>query len=226
MMMAAAALIRDAQRTNFRIDGAAVGGPLFKQLPGLAARRAARWSIENLSNQTLEAVVSSVGVPIVPEPAGGYGFTIERHYYTPDGEETDIATIGAERSRRGAADGHRRRQPPGQDPHRRPDPGRLRDREPEHLGKRRDVRLRLAPGRAEHRAYRGAHRPLRRGARPQRRRSRCSSASPIRCAPCRRAPSPSRRPRSRTCTAQATKPTAAPERSRWSARRGSGRSPR
>ena len=30
----------------------------------------------------------------MPEPAGGNGFTIERDYYTPDGEPTDIATIG------------------------------------------------------------------------------------------------------------------------------------
>ena len=58
MLMAAAALIRDAQRTNFRIDGAAVGGPLFTRFPGsrLAVQPVV---IENLNNQTLEAVVSS-----------------------------------------------------------------------------------------------------------------------------------------------------------------------
>ena len=30
---------------------------------------------------------------VVPEPAGGDGFTIERSYYTPDGEPMDIATV-------------------------------------------------------------------------------------------------------------------------------------
>jgi uncharacterized protein YfaS (alpha-2-macroglobulin family) len=34
------------------------------------------------------------GVPAVPEPAGGNGYSITRAYYTPDGKLTDVSTVG------------------------------------------------------------------------------------------------------------------------------------
>lgn len=93
MLLAAAALIKDAERTSFEIEGAAVAGPLFKEY-SQAALEAAPVAIRNLSADTLDAVINTTGVTVVPEPAGGNGFTIERFYYTVDGEPTDIAAIG------------------------------------------------------------------------------------------------------------------------------------
>jgi uncharacterized protein YfaS (alpha-2-macroglobulin family) len=93
MMLAAAALIKDASKTQFSIDGAAVAGPLFKRFAGEKIE-VTPVSIQNLGTETLDAVVAATGVPTTPEPAGGRGFTIERHYYTPDGEEIDdIASV-------------------------------------------------------------------------------------------------------------------------------------
>ncbi|MBY5879312.1 alpha-2-macroglobulin family protein [Rhizobium ruizarguesonis] len=47
-----------------------------------------------LTNQTgdaVSAVVTTVAAPTVPLPAGGDGFTIERTYYTLDGEEANVS---------------------------------------------------------------------------------------------------------------------------------------
>ena len=93
MLLAAAALIKDASRTSFEIEGAAVAGPLFKEY-SQATLEAAPVAIKNLGTETLDAVINTTGVTVVPEPAGGNGFTIERFYYTVDGEPTDIVAIG------------------------------------------------------------------------------------------------------------------------------------
>ncbi|MBN9022736.1 MAG: alpha-2-macroglobulin family protein, partial [Rhizobiales bacterium] len=93
MLLAAAALIRDAASTQFEIEGASVAGPLIKTY-SQATLEAAPVSIRNLGTETLDAVLTSTGVTVVPEPAGGDGFTIERSYYTVDGEPTDIGVVG------------------------------------------------------------------------------------------------------------------------------------
>ncbi len=93
MLLAAAALIEDSARTQFEIEGATVAGPLFKDYDQ-ALLEAAPVAIRNLGTETLDAVLTTTGVTEVPEPAGGTGFSIERFYYTVDGEPTDIAAVG------------------------------------------------------------------------------------------------------------------------------------
>ena len=93
MLMAAAALIKDASRTSFSVDGATVAGPLFRRFTE-ERLDASPVTIENLGSDGLDAVVATTGVPVVPEPAGGEGFKIERFTYTADGEPTDITTVG------------------------------------------------------------------------------------------------------------------------------------
>ena len=112
--------------------------------------------IENLGDQPLDAVVAATGVPTMPDPAGGNGFKIERTVYTPDGELADVADRRPERPLRGRADRHRRARPRRPHADRRSDPGRLRDREPGHLGERRHQRLRLAGDRRRPRTPRRA----------------------------------------------------------------------
>lgn len=92
MLLAAAALIKDAERTSFEIEGAAVSGPLYKEY-WQEQIEASPVSITNLGNETLDAIVATTGVTVVPEPAGGEGFTIKRAYYTPSGEPMDIGEV-------------------------------------------------------------------------------------------------------------------------------------
>ncbi len=152
MLLAAAALIKDARADQLR-DRRRCGRRSAVQgvQPGDARGRAGRRSRTSRTD-TLDAVIATTGVTVVPEPAGGNGFTIERSYYTVDGEPTDIAAVGQnERDRRDADTVTADWRPPRPHPDRRPDPRRLRDREPEHLGERRRDQLRLARCRAERR---------------------------------------------------------------------------
>jgi uncharacterized protein YfaS (alpha-2-macroglobulin family) len=92
MLLAANALIRDAQKTSFSVNGATVTGPLFKRFDG-ARLGTAPVVIQNLGGDALDAVVTTTGVPVAQEPAGGDGFQIERHYYSVTGDEIDIANV-------------------------------------------------------------------------------------------------------------------------------------
>ncbi|MBB3134682.1 hypothetical protein FHS26_002414 [Rhizobium pisi] len=48
-------------------------------------------TLTNQTNDAVSAVVTTVAAPTVPLPAGGDGFTIERSYYTLDGEEANVS---------------------------------------------------------------------------------------------------------------------------------------
>lgn len=93
MLLAAAALIRDAADTDLSVDGDVVASPLFRRFIGdrLAA---APVVIGNLGDRSVEAVVAATGIPTEPEPEGGNGFIIERAYFTPDGEPADVSVVG------------------------------------------------------------------------------------------------------------------------------------
>jgi uncharacterized protein YfaS (alpha-2-macroglobulin family) len=93
MMLAAAALIRDSAERDFAIDGEPIEGPLFREFDG-PRLASAPVAIENRGSDTLDAVVAATGVPSVPEPAGGNGYSITRRYYRPDGTLTDVTTVG------------------------------------------------------------------------------------------------------------------------------------
>jgi uncharacterized protein YfaS (alpha-2-macroglobulin family) len=93
MLMAAAALIKDSANTEFRIGGETIVAPLFRRFSG-AKLEATPVTIDNLGDAPLDALVSATGVPLTPDPAGGNGFRIERHTYTPEGDEADVTTVG------------------------------------------------------------------------------------------------------------------------------------
>ncbi len=140
MLLAANALIKDASRTSFSVNGATVAGPLFKRYSG-ATLKAKPVSIENLGKDSLDAVVATTGVPLTPEPAGGNGFKIERAILHARWRPDRCLDRRPERALRRRADRHRRPEAGRQDPRRRPDPGRLRDRESGPVGERPDHRL-------------------------------------------------------------------------------------
>ncbi len=92
MLLAAAALIKDSAKTDFSIDGQRIAAPLFRRFLGDRIETSPV-EIENLGAEPLPAIVAATGVPTTPDPEGGFGFKIERTYYTPDGEEADIGTV-------------------------------------------------------------------------------------------------------------------------------------
>ncbi len=47
--------------------------------------------VTNSGDVPLDAVISVSGAPITPEPAAEHGFTLERGFYTLDGEEADAS---------------------------------------------------------------------------------------------------------------------------------------
>ena len=91
-LMAAAALIADAEDAGLMLNGATMDGPLFARFEG-EELAAAPVEIINAGGRDAQAAVSIVGVPITPPPAGGNGFTIERQYYLPDGTLVDAGIV-------------------------------------------------------------------------------------------------------------------------------------
>jgi uncharacterized protein YfaS (alpha-2-macroglobulin family) len=60
-------------------------------LPGGTALSDQPVTVENRGKETVYAAVTALASPEEPLPASGNGFTIERTYYSLDGEEIDIA---------------------------------------------------------------------------------------------------------------------------------------
>jgi hypothetical protein len=56
-------------------------------------------TIVNTGNQPTEVKVSVTGIPAVPPPAGGNGFTISRAYYLPDGTPVEDMSAGQQNDR-------------------------------------------------------------------------------------------------------------------------------
>ncbi len=91
-LMAAAALIKDAEDAGLTLNGEPVNGPIFARFTDdqLATGPV---QIVNTGDRAVDAAVSVTGIPLVQPPAGGNGFTIERRYYTPDGTLVDPSTV-------------------------------------------------------------------------------------------------------------------------------------
>ena len=81
MLMATHAMLGQAAE-NLTVNGAPVAGPMIRLYK--AEDLTAPIVIQN-SGPATAAVVTTYGVPILPEPAGGSGYAISRAYYTMDG---------------------------------------------------------------------------------------------------------------------------------------------
>ncbi len=90
-LMAAAALINEAQNTELTLNGDPVEGPLYARFTDDQLANPIR--IVNAADNAVDAAVSITGVPRVQPEAGGNGFTIERRYYTPEGTLIDPSTV-------------------------------------------------------------------------------------------------------------------------------------
>jgi uncharacterized protein YfaS (alpha-2-macroglobulin family) len=89
LVLAARAIAKDAAGISMTVNGVAQKGALYRSL-NAAAFQNNPLRIANGGEETLQAVVSVTGAPVVPEPAAERGFKIERTYHTLDGEPADI----------------------------------------------------------------------------------------------------------------------------------------
>ncbi len=88
-LLAARAIQGGDQDLKLDINGTARSGGYAARLTGDAILDQPI-TIGNRSSDPVTAVVTTVAAPAFPLPAGGNGFTIQRTYYTLDGEEANI----------------------------------------------------------------------------------------------------------------------------------------
>ena len=85
-LLAANALIDREAGRNITLNGAPASGPLVMVLD---ANYRDPVLVQNNGEKTT-LTVTSFGVPVVPEPAGGNGYAITRSYYTLDGQPASL----------------------------------------------------------------------------------------------------------------------------------------
>ncbi|WP_232830606.1 alpha-2-macroglobulin family protein [Oceanicella sp. SM1341] len=90
-LLAARALL-EGGAVEATLDGAPLTGPAMRRLPA-PAEGAPGTVIGNAGAAPLEAVVTTLGVPDQPEPAGGNGYRITRDYYHLDGTPADLTAL-------------------------------------------------------------------------------------------------------------------------------------
>lgn len=92
-MVLAARALEDANRTiSLEVNGTARDGAFQERLTGdeLIADPV---TVINKGEEPVDVAVTTVAAPADPLPAGGDGFTIERAYYTLDGEPATISSV-------------------------------------------------------------------------------------------------------------------------------------
>ncbi|MCF3592707.1 alpha-2-macroglobulin family protein [Rhodobacteraceae bacterium LMO-12] len=87
-LLAARALVQDPSIAGLTLNGAPVTGPLVKLLE--EDTMGAGMAIRNESGHQTDVTLTTFGVPEVAPPADGYGYRIDRFYYTMNGEQVDV----------------------------------------------------------------------------------------------------------------------------------------
>lgn len=89
MVLAARAMNEAGDTISLEVNGAAHQGSFARRIDGSELEQSPL-VIANRGGDALDAVITTVAAPADPLPAGGEGFTIERAYYTLDGEEANV----------------------------------------------------------------------------------------------------------------------------------------
>jgi uncharacterized protein YfaS (alpha-2-macroglobulin family) len=89
MLLAARALSEQSHTAPLDINGVSHTGE-FSRTISAADLKGTALTIRNDGEGPLDAVVSVIGSALTPEPAIAKGFSIERSYYTLDGEQVDL----------------------------------------------------------------------------------------------------------------------------------------
>ncbi len=167
MLLAANALAEEGRDLKLIVNGAPVVGAVNRAMSAEELLKSPL-TVANDGAAPVDAVVSVIGSSLTTEPPVSKGFTIERTYYTLDGQLVDLksATGGSSQIKQNERlvavvkveiEGCRR--PCAA---RRPAARRLRDRQPAHRRQRRRQGTRLAEDHRAARALGVPRRPLRR----------------------------------------------------------------
>ena len=89
MLLAARAIQQSSDDIRLDVDGAAHQGAFARRLDGMEVT-AAPLTIVNAGSEPVDAILTVSASPEQPLPAGGEGFSIERAYYTLDGEPANV----------------------------------------------------------------------------------------------------------------------------------------
>ena len=89
MVLAARAISENADQISLEVDGAPHSGRFARRMTGEELLETPLL-VANRGKDAVDAVITTVAAPSQPLPAGGDGFSIERSYYTLDGEPANI----------------------------------------------------------------------------------------------------------------------------------------
>nr|WP_307234026.1 alpha-2-macroglobulin family protein [Pararhizobium capsulatum] len=90
MLLAARAIQKGNEDLKIEVNGEAYSGGYSARMTGDALLDTPI-VLANRSKDSVTAVVTTVAAPAYPLPAGGNGFSIDRTYYTLDGEEANVS---------------------------------------------------------------------------------------------------------------------------------------
>lgn len=90
-LLATNALISNSTGAGLTLNGDALNGPLATVLQADALAGAV--DVHNGGAEAAELTLTTFGVPLVPEPAGGNGYTIERRYFTMEGQSVHVNEV-------------------------------------------------------------------------------------------------------------------------------------
>ena len=92
LLIAAEALAEHQTLSQFSVDGQPVKGAIYRKWSGYALGRKLI-AVANTGKATAQIVVTTSGVPLVPEPAAAQGYALERTFYKLDGTKIDLHSI-------------------------------------------------------------------------------------------------------------------------------------
>ncbi|MFY0682189.1 MAG: alpha-2-macroglobulin family protein [Thalassovita sp.] len=92
-LMAAKALVQDPSITGLTLNGAELDGPFVRTFEEKMSQHPL--AIRNVADGPTEITLTTTGVPEGATLEGGYGYRIERGYYTPEGEPVSPETVSA-----------------------------------------------------------------------------------------------------------------------------------
>ncbi len=89
-LLAAHALIKNPEASGMRINGQPTEGAFVQIHDGQGP---VDMSVTSASGAVTDLTLTTLGVPVQPPEAGGYGYTIERSYFSLEGQELDGAAF-------------------------------------------------------------------------------------------------------------------------------------
>ena len=90
-LLAAHAMVTDPTVSGLALNGAPLSGPFVRKV---AAADLSPTTLTNTSDRPTDVTLTTLGVPNGATPASGYGYAIERAYYTLSGEPVTEVTVG------------------------------------------------------------------------------------------------------------------------------------